>query len=352
MAEVIVTSPGNILTDAIYKSSFGDIPDGFVYQDYFLDVDRRPELAQVMQDEFEKALSLGGTGQYLVPVYLDPDIIRLTRERFPFLDRLRKVTNRGKTADYNRLTALGAAYSAAEDAALSEVDDTYERKSKAIAYHYSIGRVTGPVMAASREYVDAQALEARNKTLALQFLREKLALRGSTTGADDAEIYEVQLEGYNGLLKEIVTNVTDRTGTAMDDLDIVRTAIRQCYEGGGEGAQNLLGVTDQKTLDTLKGLMSSVISYLGPQNVRQIEYGIQGINFEGTPIIVLRSMPTATNKRVLMFVDMNVTELRVLQDVVMEPLAKANDSNKFMVKDYECLVLKNEAWCSKIINNP
>lgn len=346
------TTPGNILTDAIYKSSFGDMPAGTVYHDPSMLIDRFDDLRKVVEPQLQKALSLAGTGQYLVPVYLDPDIVRLTRERFPILDRVRKVTNRGKSADYNRLTALGAASAKVEDAALTEADDTYERKTKNVAFLYSVGRVTGPALAAAREYVDAQALEVRNKTLALQHLREKLLLRGSTAGGDDSEIYEIQTAGYNGLLKEISTNSTDQSGVAISDLATVRTAIRQCYEGGGEGPTDLIGVTDQKTLDTLKGLMSSIISYLGPENVRNIEYGIQGINFEGTPILVSRSMPTAANKRVIIFADMGVIELRVLQDVVMEELAKTTDSNKFMCKSYECGVLKNEKWCSKIINNP
>jgi len=41
---------------------------------------------------------------------------------------------------------------------------------------------------------------------------------------------------------------------------------------------------------------------------------------------------------------MSVWEMRVLQDLTYEDLAKTNDSEKFMLKIYEALICKNVAF--------
>ena len=64
-----------------------------------------------------------------------------------------RVTNQGTTAEWNQITAKGGAVTAAEDAALSDVTDTYDRQSTAIKYLYAVGRVTGPTRAAQPSYI-------------------------------------------------------------------------------------------------------------------------------------------------------------------------------------------------------
>jgi hypothetical protein len=49
---------------------------------------------------------------------------------------------------------------------------------------------------------------------------------------------------------------------------------------------------------------------------------------------------TPYNARSVFVMDTNVIEMRVLQDVSYEELAKTNDSVKFMLKCYEALVCK------------
>ena len=64
-----------------------------------------------------------------------------------------RVTNQGTTAEWNQITAKGGAVTAAEDAALSDVTDTYDRQSTAIKFLYAVGRVTGPTRAAQPSYI-------------------------------------------------------------------------------------------------------------------------------------------------------------------------------------------------------
>ena len=64
-----------------------------------------------------------------------------------------RVTNQGMTADFNRLTNKGSAFTAAEDGSLDEANDTYERVSKQIKFLYAVGRVTGPAQAAQSSFI-------------------------------------------------------------------------------------------------------------------------------------------------------------------------------------------------------
>ena len=56
------------------------------------------------------------------------------------------------------------------------------------------------------------------------------------------------------------------------------------------------------------------------------------------------------NGRSLFVLDTNVIEMRVLQDVSYEELAKTNDSIKFMLKCYEVLVCKAPQFNHVIID--
>jgi hypothetical protein len=68
------------------------------------------------------------------------------------------------------------------------------------------------------------------------------------------------------------------------------------------------------------------------------------------PVVVVPSMfmSNASGSKAMYFLDLTVVEMRVLQDMVYEDLAKINDAEKFMLKMYEALIIKNPAFCSSI----
>ena len=59
-------------------------------------------------------------------------------------------------------------------------------------------------------------------------------------------------------------------------------------------------------------------------------------------------LSNASGSKAIYFLDSTVVELRVLQDMTYEPLAKTNDSEKFMLKIYEALIIKATGFCSSI----
>lgn len=356
------------------------LPERMVISDGLCNYDKRKDIGESMIGEgytFRKALSTtlstyaAGTLPVLIPVYVDPEIVDLTRRATPLVELIPRVTNYGKQADYNQITSIGTAQALAEDSSVTEQNDAYTRRSVSIRYLYSVGRVTGPMFAASKQYlasggyVDAVSLEVKNKTLALKRLEEAMILLGDSQTNWVEPVNSTTIiaaNSYDGLWN-LISNAnscnlggstsyrTDLAGVAIS-LTAIRTAIRTCRTAGGE--PNLV-VTDYGTYDAIKALIQDQLRYV---STTTIAWGITTVSFEGLPIIASRFLSTAAgagsgvpgDARSMFFLDTNVIEMRVLQDVSYEELAKTNDAIKFMLKCYETLVVKAPQFNHVIID--
>jgi len=325
--------------------------------------------------DFSKALTTtlstysAGTLPVLIPVYVDPEIIDLTRRSCPLVELIPRVTNYGKTADYNQITKISSAQALAEDATLTEQDDEYVRRSVGIKYVYSIGRVTGPMFSASKQYlssggyVDALSLEVKNKTIALKRLEEAMILLGDSQANWVEPVNGATIIGANSYdgMWNLITNAnscnlggnsaygTDLAGVSLK-IDTMREAIKSARLRGGE--PNLI-VTDYSSYDVVKSLIQDQLRYI---STTSIAWGITTVSFEGLPIISSRFLNgtagtgsgVPADSRSMFVLDTNVIEMRILQDVSFEELAKTNDSIKFMLKCYEALVCKAPQFCQVI----
>ena len=343
---------------------------GFETVDYAPGNEKMPK-PFTLRNNLAKALTTtlstysAGTLPTLIPVYVDPEIVDLTRRATPLCELIPRVTNYGKTADYNQITGIATAQFVAEDAALNEQNDTYVRKSVSLKQLVSVGRVTGFMFAASKQYlssggyVDALSLEVKNKTLALKRLEEAAILLGDVTNGFTEPVNSTVIPatvGFDGLWNLISnTNTNNLGGSASYYTDLsatvntgisitaLRTSIRTCRTAGGE--PNLI-VCDYATYDAIKGLIQDQLRYV---STTTIAWGITTVSFEGIPIIASRFLSTTAataaaatpaTARSLFVLDTNVIEMRVLQDVSYEDLAQTNDSKKFYLKCYEALVVK------------
>jgi len=349
------------MEDVAYKSSFGDLPNKTVYKYYpplSTDIEMTGKNIDLVKSASEgkvegKALTTvsdiyasgtsytatSGSLPVMIPIYLDPQITDRTKFDTPLYNGLiKKVTNRGLYADYNVMTAKGAATFKAEDAALAEADDTYGRETKPIKFCYSVGRVTGPALAAMAEFVNARDLEVQNKHQALAEKLEKQICQGTNTDAT----------GFSGFYDLVTTNTADLSSTTVT-LDKLRTGIRTARaptSTRGLGHPDLI-VTDYKTVDDIKALLQNELRYFNLPEGR-IAWGIRSVEFEGIPIIVSPGMNTTANSREIHIWDTSMAELRILQDETFEELAKTHDSYKFMIKWYGCMVIKAEVFCYRI----
>jgi hypothetical protein len=61
-------------------------------------------------------------------------------------------------------------------------------------------------------------------------------------------------------------------------------------------------------------------------------------------------MTTTAGSKQLWFLDTDFIEMRVLQDMTYEDLAHTNDSYKFLLKIYECLIVRAPSFNAYVDN--
>ena len=66
------------------------------------------------------------------------------------------------------------------------------------------------------------------------------------------------------------------------------------------------------------------------------------------PLVPSMFMTNTSGSKAAYLLDLTVVEMRVLQDLTFERLGKTNDSNKFFLKIYEALIIRNTSFCASI----
>jgi len=370
MAET--NSMGNINVGGAYASSFGNMPNGTMYQKVDMkslksgkptyEVDAREGLNSAVKIGL-KALNTqtggaGTAGYAMVPIYVDPRVVDTTRKYTPFVELVPRVSNQGMTADYNKITAKGGAVTAAEDAALTETNTTTDRASTAIKYIYAVGRVTGPAIASYPSYVleglnpqggatgpfqDQSALNAKQfevlvKTREIREKEESLLINGNA-GSDATQ--------FSGIVTLMSTTNTVAKGTTALALADINTAVKNAFDDGGRPN---LAICSSGVYTDLMELLNAKIGYM--QSTQQVFWGFSAITLHtmvgDVTVIPSMYMSNVSGSKAIYFLDMSVVEMRVLQDLTYEDLAKTNDSEKFMLKIYETFIIKNTSFCSSI----
>lgn len=368
-----MSMPKNVDAKSTYSHSFGDMADKTPYVHAWKGIDARSGL----KDAFSlgvnaKALSstaggAGTAGYAMVPVYLDPRIVDITRKETPLVELIPRVSNMGMTADFNRLEAKGGGFTAAEDAALAETNDTYDRVSKSIKFLYAVGRVTGQSQAAYPSFIlqglqasgnglgtnpftsvnapNARQLEVQVKAQSLRELEEDLIFNGNSS-TDATE--------FDGLIvQQSTTNQLDLSSAALT-WDDVETAVRYAYDDGGRPK---IAVGPSSVLQDLRKIMIDTFRF-SPADMRagaELPFGVNAQLVLQTlvgpvPVIPSRFLSNTSGSKQLWFLDTDYIEMRVLLDMTYEDLAKTNDSDKFMLKIYECLVVRAPTFNSFIDN--
>ena len=363
-------SVGAIDCKGAYAHSFGALKNGTRYADAWNNIDTRPQLNKLMAIGMKALTSTTGgagtAGFALVPIYVDPRIVDVTRKFTPLVELIPRVTNQGLTADFNKITAKGGGYTAAEDAALPEKNDTYNRQSTSIKFLYAVGRTTGQMQAAMPSYIlegfqptgsglgggdpfspsgapNAKQLEVIMKAREMRELEESLIVNGdaSTTATEFSGI--VKLQGTE--------NVVDLSSAALtwDDLE---TAVRYAFDDGGRPK---LAVASSAVVQDIRKIIIDTFRYNPSDLGGSLPFGVSAAIVLQTlvgPIPVIPSMylSNTSGAKQIYFLDTDYIEMRVLQDMTYEDLAKVNDSQKFMLKIYECLILRNPKFNSFIDN--
>lgn len=381
------TGPISMVKTGAYGVSFGPMPDKTLYHEGSLAAGKnalnndymtgpfkslRDALAKGLQYQ-QKALgtstTLGGgagtAGSAMIPVYVDPMIVDRSRKYTPLVEMFPRRANQGITADFNVITSKDSAITAAEDAALSEQDTTRDRSSTPIKFVYSVGRVTGPGIAAIPSYMhmgfqpsgsglegstfantaggNALQQEVLARSRALKEKEEDLIVNGDTSTTSTE---------YNGIVQtQSTTNRTNLSGAAVTYGDM-EDSVSDAYVDSGRPN---LGVSSIKLLTDIRKIIIDTFHYRPADMVTRLPFGVQSnITYESPigpiPILASQRLSNTSGSKSLYWLDMDVWEMRVLQDMTYEKLAKTNDSEKFMLKVYESLICRATAFNSWIAN--
>ncbi len=369
--------------DTCYQHSFGPLADKTPYVNGWnqgadgKSYDLRSFMGEKASEGFmkirQKALGpetggAGTAGYALVPVYVDPRIVDQSRKYTPLVEMIPRVTNQGMTADYNVVTAKGSAFTAHADAALSENDDTYDRKSESIKFLYSVGRVLGPMQAAMPSYImegfqptgsgntggsvftpagapNAKQQQVLMKARAMKELEENLIFNGD----DDSDATQ-----FNGIIdQQSTTNQKDLSSAAIT-WDDVEDTIQMAFDDGGRPK---MAVGSSSVITDLRKIMIDTFRFTPAQMTAgaELPFGVPPQLVLHTLVGAIPAIPSmylsnTSGSKQLWFLDTDFIEMRVLQDMTYEELAKTNDSSKFMLKIYECLIVRAPSFNSFIDN--
>lgn len=358
----------------VYEYCWGNLPTGTVYKD---PIGFKSKVSETLLPHLKarslahlKALmttsgSTGTAGQAMVPVYLDPNMLDQERREAPMRDITPRVTNMGIVAAWNERTAKGDASSKLEDAALADNTDTYARLSKNIKYYYSTGRTTGPAQASmppgtfetytSTAFPNATQLELAARSADLAVREEIDMINGTASGTYTSmstntdtgyDANSVLASAMDGIKTQLSDENQDDQAAAAITLEDVNDLVNLCWEDGGKPS---LLLTDGRTVTDIKALMVQQLRY-APST--EIAWGFQTVAFNGPrgtlPMVQSQLVRTTAGdgsgtihgSKSILALDMQQIENRILQDYTYEPLAKTNDSDKFMVKFYGHVIVK------------
>jgi len=302
----------------------------------------------------------GTAGVAMVPIYVDPIITDQSRKYTPLREMFPRVSNQGLTADFNVITAKGGAITAAEDPTLTTSDDTYDRSSVSMKYVYIKGRVTGQAIAAYPSYTlagwqsqgsglagstfspqpapNAKQLEVRAKARSMMEKEESLIVNGDTS-TDSTQ--------YNGIVQtQSTTNkVTASAALKYDHLE-------ECAQNAvDDSGRPNLGLCDTNTMRQLRGIMIDTYNYRPADMRMELPFGVTSHLMLETmsgvmPVLYSQYLSTTSGSRSFYMLDMNVWEMRVLQDMTYEELAQTGDAKPFMLKMYEALICRSTPFNS------
>jgi len=366
-----------------YNDSFLGLPNQTVYYDAVNNFDLRLALKNALykyhsgyiaQEAHLKATTTqsGGTGTAgyaLIPVFVDPVLVDRTRKFTPIRNVIKRVTNYGITADFNVITSKGGAFCAAEDPSMTETNTTYDRSSTAIKYLYAVGRVTGQALAAVPGYnlvganvtgtgtmsagietinaPNVMQLETMVKMRELVELEEGLIIKGNaTTSAFSQNPNGTEFSGISTIMS--TTNSYDATGKTLTE-DMINEAIQYSYDDSGRVA---FAICDSATYRDIMGILADKkILY---NTVMNTEYGTTGITWYGmTGAVVIypsQFLTNSTGSKSMYFIDPEVWEMRVLQDITFQEMGITGDSRKFFLKEYVALICRAVTFNSSILN--
>lgn len=316
------------------------------------------------------AKAVDSTETALLRQDLESVITKVDMKGTPLRKRWPRVPANGLTHEYTQRTSLGSpASSFYADGALPQDGTTrYVRKGKQIKCIGESGRVTGLMISGGRNFADQLALEQQARmTSVLQAEESALHFGDSSKGYAVANgdgtqtIQYLEFDGIDRIIRQEGGIVTDATtfadGTKLS-IPLLNTVLQAIYDANGEPTAIEVGSREKRFFNEL---LQSFVRANGDGVVhveRQLGVSVMyyDSDFGSLPIIPSRYIKPDGTAKTKMYVYCektaaeNIIEVAELQSIGSQPLAKIDDSERFMINEYEALVCRAPQWNAVVDN--
>jgi hypothetical protein len=322
----------------------------------------------------EKAVD--STERALLRQDLESIITRVDMKGTPLRKRWPRVKANGLTHEYTQRTSLGSPSSTATnglgsfyaDGQLPQDGNTkYLRKGKQVKCLGETGRVTGLMISAGRSFADQLALEQQSRTVSVLQCEEGALLFGDSTqpyvvtNSDGSQTVEyLQFDGTQRIIANeggILVDASTFAGGQKVSIPLINTVIQEVYDALGEPTAIVLGSREKRFFNEL---LQSFVRVNGDGVVhveRQLGVSVMyyDSDFGSLPLVPTRYIqPSAGLTSAFILCEKtageNIIEIAELQTIGSQPLAKIDDSERFMINEYETLVNRAPQWNAEIIN--
>lgn len=308
--------------------------------------------------------AVDSTERALLRQDLESLITKVDMKGTPLRKRWPRVPANGLTHEYTQRTSLGSPSSSfyADGALPSDGTTRYLRKGKQIKCIGESGRVTGLMIAAGRSFADQLALEQQARmTSVLQAEEDALHFGDSTVpyaidnGDGTQTIQYLEFDGIERIIRQEGGIVVD-AGTFADgaklSIPLINSVLQAQYDANGEPTAIEVGSREKRFFNEL---LQSFVRHNGDGVVhveRQLGVSVMyyDSDFGSLPIIPSRYIRPDESAETKMFVYCektaaeNIIEVAELQSIGSQPLAKIDDSERFMVNEYQTLICRAPQW--------
>lgn len=309
------------------------------------------------------------TERALIRQDLESVITRVDMKGTPLRKRWSRIKANGLTHEYTQRTSLGTPEGGAfyADGQLPPDGTTkYLRKGKMIKCIGEVGRVTGLMISAGRSFADQLAMEQQSRMVSVLQEEEKGLIYASSatpkviTNGDGSQTVEyLEFDGIERIIANeagIVFSAEGFAGGSKISIPLLNTVIEKIYNNNGEPTSILVGAREKRFFNEL---LQSFVRYNGDGIVhveRQLGTSVMyyDSDFGSLPIIPTRYiLPTEAGKSsAFVFCEKtageNIIEIAELQSIGSQPLAKIDDSERFIINEYEALICRAPQWNAQI----
>jgi len=317
--------------------------------------------------DVEKAID--STERALLRQSLESIITKVDMKGTPLRKRWSRIKANGLTHEYTQRVSLGSPTSSFYPDGQLPPDGTtrYLRKGKQVKCIGESGRVTGLLISAGRSFADQLAIEQQARMVSVLQQEETALLAGDTTqptaviNPDGTQtIQYLQFDGMNRIINNeggIVTDASTFSGGQKLSIPLLNSDIQAIYDALGEPTVIICGSREKRFFNEL--LQSFV--RVGGDGVVHVErqLGVSVMyydsDFGSLPIIPTRYIQPSSGLTTMYVLcektaAEGIIEVAVLQEIASQPLAKIDDSERFMIIEYETLICRAPQWQSEIIN--